>query len=474
MRRAKIVATIGPASDSPELLDRLLEAGMDVARLNFSHGTQAEQGQRIARLRQAAAAHGAHPDHAAGPARAQDPHRPPGRGRPGAAVAGQRLTITTRPVEGSAEVVGTGYAGLPRDVKPGDRILALGRADRAAGPLQHRGRRADRGGDRGRPARAPGDQPPPRGVSTAALTEKDEADLAFGLAQGVDWIALSFVRRAEDVLAVKERIAGAGKSTPVMAKIEKPEALDHLPAILEAADGIMVARGDLGVEMPPAEVPVVQKRLIAACNSAGKPVITATQMLESMIAQPPPHPGRGQRRGQRHHRRHGRGDAQRRDGGGEVPRRGGGHHGPRSPRWWRPRAGTGSGPPSSPGTSCATRSVAEAISAAAVAVERVLQVEGIVAYTRSGNTARLVSRLRPRARVFGFTPDEATARRINLLWGVTPVLCAPIPDLAGLERAACGTLLAQGALKRGDEVVLTGGHPLLEAAETNLVKVVRL
>jgi pyruvate kinase len=314
---------------------------------------------------------------------------------------------------------------------------------------------------------------PRGGGSAAALTEKDEADLEFGLAQGVDWIALSFVRRAEDVLAVKERIAGAGKSTPVMAKIEKPEALDHIPAILEAADGIMVARGDLGVEMPPAEVPVVQKRLIGACNSAGKPVITATQMLESMILNPRPTRAEAS-------------DVANAiiDGTDAVMLSG--------------ETAVGKHPVKAVGTMAEIAevveaqgrdwirapqltwdivrhgSVSEAISAAAVAVERVLQVEGIVAYTRSGNTARLVSRLRPRARVFGFTPDETTARRINLLWGVTPVLCAPIPDLAELERAACGTLLAQGALKRGDEVVLTGGHPLLEAAETNLVKVVRL
>ncbi len=244
-----------------------------------------------------------------------------------------------------------------------------------------------------------------------------------------------------------------------MAKIEKPEALDHIPAILEAADGIMVARGDLGVELPPAEVPVVQKRLIAACNSAGKPVVTATQMLESMIVNPRPTRAEAS-------------DVANAimDGTDAVMLSG--------------ETAVGKYPAQAVGTMARIAevveaegrdwirapqltwdvarhaSVAEAISAAAVAVERVLQVEGIVAYTRSGNTARLVSRLRPRARVFGFTPDEATARRINLLWGVTPVLCEPIPDLAGLERAACGTLLAQGALKSGDEVVLTGGPPL--------------
>ncbi|HEX2513395.1 MAG TPA: pyruvate kinase [Chloroflexota bacterium] len=473
MRRAKIVATIGPASDSPELLDRLLEAGMDVARLNFSHGTQADQERRIARLRQAAGRRGRTLT------LLQDLQGPKIRtgplagGGPVQLVAGQRLTITTRPVEGSAEVVSTGYAGLPRDVKPGDRVLvsdglielrALSTTEDAVlagvvtgGELRER----------------QGINLPRGGGSSSALTEKDEADLEFGLAQGVDWIALSFVRRAEDVLAVKERIAGAGRSTPVMAKIEKPEALEHIPAILEAADGIMVARGDLGVELPPAEVPVVQKQLIAACNSAGKPVVTATQMLESMIVNPRPTRAEAS-------------DVANAimDGTDAVMLSG--------------ETAVGKYPAQAVGTMAQIAevveaegrdwirapqltwdvarhsSVAEAISAAAVAVERVLQVEGIVAYTRSGNTARLVSRLRPRARVFGFTPDEATARRINLLWGVTPVLCGPIPDLAGLERAACGTLLAQGALKSGDEVVLTGAHPLLEAAETNLVKVVRL
>jgi pyruvate kinase len=473
MRRAKIVATIGPASDGPETLDRLLEAGMDVARLNFSHGTQAEQQQRIARLRQAAGRVGRTltllqdlqgPKIRTGPLAGGGPVR---------LVAGQRLTITTRPVEGTSEVVSTGYAAFPRDVKPGDRILvsdglielrALSTSDDAVlaevvtgGDLRER----------------QGINLPHVEVSTPALTAKDEADLAFGLAQGVDWIALSFVRRAEDVLAVKERIAGAGKGTPVMAKIEKPEALEHLPAILEAADGIMVARGDLGVELPPAEVPLVQKRLIAAGNRAGKPVVTATQMLESMIANPRPTRAEAS-------------DVANAilDGTDAVMLSG--------------ETAVGQHPVQAVGTMARIaevveaegqdlvrapqlnwdavphRGVAEAISAAAVAVERVLQVEAIVAYTRSGSTARLVSRLRPRARVFGFTPDEATARRINLLWGVTPVLCAPIPDLEGLERAARRRLLEQGVLKGGDEVVLTGGHPLLEAEGTNLVKVVRL
>ena len=290
-------------------------------------------------------------------------------------MAGQRLTITTRPVEGSAEVVSTGYAGLPRDVKPGDRILV------SDGLIELRALSTTEdavltevvtGGE----LRERQDQSPQQ----PALTEKDEADLEFGLAQGVDWIALSFVRRAEDVLAVKERIAGAGKSTPVMAKIEKPEALDHIPAILEAADGIMVARATWGWSCPPPRV--VVKQLIAACNSAGKPVVTATQMLESMIVNP--RPTRAEASDVANAIMDGT-DAVMLSGEtavGKYPAQAVGTMA-QIAEVVEAEAGTGSGPPSSPGTWRATPASPRP-SARRRWPERVLQVEGIVAYTRSG------------------------------------------------------------------------------------------
>jgi pyruvate kinase (EC 2.7.1.40) len=273
MRRTKIVATIGPVSSTPEVIERLLNAGMDVARLNFSHGTQDEHARRIEMLREVAVRKGRPL------ALLQDLQGP--KIRTGSLVdrtpvmlqPGARFTITTRNVAGTASLVSTTYAALPRDVRPGDRILI------SDGLIEARVVRVS--GDDveteivvgGELREHQGINLPGVAVSAPALTDKDRSDLLFGLAQGVDYVALSFVRRASDLVEIKAQIAAAGASTPVIAKIEKPEALHEFEAILEAADGIMVARGDLGVEMPPEQVPIVQKQVIEATNMAGKPGI---------------------------------------------------------------------------------------------------------------------------------------------------------------------------------------------------------
>ncbi len=299
MRRTKIVCTIGPATNSEERLEQLMRAGMNVARLNFSHGTHDEHAIVIERIRAISARLGCPI------AILQDLQGPKIRtgplqgGRPVQLVDGAHVTITTRQIPGNVETISTTYTLLPEDVKAGDRILL------DDGLMELRVLSCDRTDVQcqvvhgGVLKEHKGINLPGVAVSAPALTEKDRDDLRFGVMHGVDYVALSFVRKPEDVLEAKRLIAQlqaeqSGKHThapvsiPLIAKLEKPEAVAHLDDILEVVDGVMVARGDLGVEMPPEKVPLLQKRIIARCNDLGLPVITATQMLESMVTNPRP------------------------------------------------------------------------------------------------------------------------------------------------------------------------------------------
>src|SRR5262245_33599491 len=291
MRRAKIVCTLGPASNSEEKLAALVEAGMNVARLNFSHGSHADHAAAIARVRRVA-------NRLNQPiAILQDLQGPKIRtgtlvdGQPVELKDGAEFVITARPIEGTAQEVSTTYEGLPHDVHPGDRLLIDDglmelKVERVDGLDLHT--RVIHGG---RLKEHKGINLPGILVNTPSLTEKDRADLAFGVAQGVDYVAMSFVRRAEDVALVKRalvEIDAKAAKLPVIAKLEKPAALDNLEAIVDIADGVMVARGDLGVELSPQQVPTAQKRIIEVANRQRKIVITATQMLESMINNPLP------------------------------------------------------------------------------------------------------------------------------------------------------------------------------------------
>jgi pyruvate kinase len=298
MRRTKIVCTIGPATNSEERLEQLIRAGMNVARLNFSHGTQDEHAIVIERVRKIAARLGCPI------AILQDLQGPKIRtgqlegGQPVMLNDGANFTITTRPIIGNAQIVATTYRPLPQDVKDGDRILLddgllelrvlnCGQEDVKC-LVVHGGLLKEHKG-----INLPG-----VAVSAPALTEKDRDDLKFGVMHEVDYVALSFVRKPEDVLEARQLIGQfqveqvATKQTllsiPLIAKLEKPEAVARLDEILEVVDGVMVARGDLGVELAPEKVPLIQKRIISRCNDLGLPVITATQMLESMITNPRP------------------------------------------------------------------------------------------------------------------------------------------------------------------------------------------
>jgi pyruvate kinase len=470
MRKTKIVVTIGPASNSPDMIARLLDAGMNVARLNFSHGTHHEHAQRVETLR-AAARQAGRPL-----AILQDLQGP--KIRTGSLVndgpvqlhAGDRFTITTKEIMGTAKRVSTTYTALPGDVKSGDRILL------SDGLIELRVLNVDNddvntevvfGGDL---REHQGINLPGVNVSAPALTEKDVEDLAFGLSQGVDYVALSFVRRAADLHDIKERIKAAGKSTPVIAKIEKPEALDDLSGILAAADGVMVARGDLGVEMPPEQVPVVQKQLIEACNAVGIPVITATQMLDSMIRNPRPTRAEAS-------------DVANAiiDGTDAVMLSGETATGafPIESVQMMARiadAAEASGRRGDLGavldpSIMQKHSVPDAISAAACAIVNVLPIQALIAFTMSGNTAKLLSSLRPTPPIFAFTPSETVYQRMSLIWGVLPILSPYVDRLDDLGDSVRETLVARGFVNPGDSVVMTGGHPIAARGATNFLKI---
>ncbi len=473
MRRTKIVATIGPASGNLEIITRLIEAGMDVARLNFSHGTHDEHARRIEMLREAARRAGRPL------AILQDLQGPKIRtgklidGRPVQLIAGQRFVITTREYLGTDEMVSTTYTALPHDVRIGDRILISdglielrvhGSNDEAVTTEVVFG---------GELREHQGINLPGVNVSAPALTPKDATDLKFGISQHVDYVALSFVRRAADLLDIKAQIAAAGAATPVVAKIEKPEALNDFSAILELADAVMVARGDLGVEMPAEHVPVVQKQLIEACNITGTPVITATQMLDSMIRNP--RPTRAEASDVANAIIDGT-DAVMLSGetaSGTFPlesvrmmvriaevAEASGRHGDHSA--------------SDPWHITRRHSVADAISAAACAIVGALPVRAIVAFTLTGNTPRLVARMRPGVPIIAFTPSEDVYRQLSLVWGVTPLLTDYVDRLEGLGALVSETLLRQGYAVPGDAVVMTGGHPISVRGGTNFVKVLQI
>lgn len=472
MRRTKIVATIGPATSSPERIRQLLAAGMDVARVNFSHGTYEDHQRTVERVRSAAK------DAGRPIAILQDLQGPKMRtgplqgGQPVHLVSGQELTITTEPVPGDARRISTDYPHLPQDVSVGDRILV------SDGLIELRVLETTESDVRtaivygGTLRQRQGINLPGVHVSSPSVTDKDLADLAFGVDLGVDYVAISFVRRAEDVLRVKEALEQAGADTPVIAKLERPEALDHLEAILAAADGLMVARGDLGVEIAPERVPGLQKQIIQAANRAGKPVITATQMLESMITSP--QPTRAEVSDVANAILDGS-DAVMLSGETAI-----GQHPIHAVEMMAriaeaveeqaiAEAQATIGYPLDEFSS-----VPQGIAAAVSALVRTLPMKAICVMTRTGTTARLVSRYRPDLPILGFTPVEATYRRLCLLWGVTPLRTEFAHTEEAYFQQVRTILLEQGHARQEDKVVVTGGHPFTTGGPTNMIRVLGL
>ncbi|MCL5288207.1 MAG: pyruvate kinase [Acidobacteria bacterium] len=465
-RKAKIVCTIGPASASPQMIDDLLRLGMDVARLNFSHGTHAEHARVVEAVRKAS---GRHQKTVAVLADLSGPKIRTGKLENGKAVTlrtGQRFTITTAQRAGGADGVSTTYKQLPREVRKGDRIL-LSDGLIELKVLRVRGTevqcRVVNGGELGEKK---GINLPGVKMKVGALTPKDRKDLAFALSIGADYIALSFVRSAKDVRAAKAAIARAGKTTPVIAKLEKPEAIENLKEILQAADGVMVARGDLGVEMSPEKVPIVQKTIIARAREHRVPVITATQMLESMTQNP--RPTRAEASDVANAILDGT-DAVMLSGetaSGRYPReavammdriiREAEHDGVVS----RERH-------SGPGERL---SVAETVSEAVCHAATELNMKVIAVFTETGSTARLISRYRPGPPIIAFSPMQGTRRRLSLLWGIVPRTIRYLRDIDSLAEIAERRLREEKLVTAGDIVGIVAGTPLGTKGTTNFMK----
>ena len=463
MRRTKIVCTIGPASEQPEIVHELLLAGMDVARLNFSHGTHEEHGRRLGVLKQEAAKLGKHlgilldtkgPEIRTGLV--------PEEGI--LLKNGAKFTLDQDVTSGTEERVGITYAKLWQEVEPGQHILV----DDGLLELEVVSVQA---GEISTIVRNGGVLKPQKGVNVPgvklnlpAVTAKDVEDIRFGLAQGIDFIAASFARKAEDILAVRRIVEEAGANVQIIAKIENREGLENLDAILEVADGLMVARGDLGVEIPVEEVPVWQKTMIRKCNILGKPVIVATQMLDSMIRQP--RPTRAEASDVANAILDGT-DAIMLSGetaAGKFPvaavqimdkiaRR------IESAHW------------QSKNQRHPHLNIAEAIGYASYTIAGDLDAAAIITPTQSGLTAQLISKYRPKALLIAATPFSETARRLSLQWGVHALV---VPQSTGTDQllsVAVNASLVRGLIRTGDVVVLTAGVPVGKVGTTNMIKV---
>ncbi len=448
------------------MLRDLMRLGMDVARLNFSHGTHEEHARNIERLRRAAEQEN----------RTicilqdlQGPKIRTGRLKGGAPVmlaAGSQVTITPRDIEGTASVISTTFPGLAKEVEAGARILLCD------GLIELRVVRV-RGDDvecevinGGQLGQHQGINLPGIALSIPALTDKDRADLEFGLKHGVDMLAISFVRSAADVREVKQIIASHGADLPVIAKLEKPQALERLEEIFEAADGIMVARGDLGVEMPPEKVPVIQKYVIRRSAEWRKPVITATQMLESMIENPRPTRAEAS-------------DVANAifDGSDAVMLSAETANGlyPREAVAMMARivveAEGNSGDFTQPRRRRERHSitVAEAICESVSHAAEDLHMGAIAVFTETGNTARMISKYRPKAAIYAFSQAVPVCNRMNLFWGVHPVRTAQARSAEDMVTTAERELLRQDRIKAGDVLAVVAGTQMASGS-TNLMR----
>ncbi|MBS1853667.1 MAG: pyruvate kinase [Acidobacteria bacterium] len=464
-RRAKIICTIGPSCHSEAAMRELMGLGMDVARLNFSHGTHEDHARNIARLRRAAKRE----------RRTvcilqdlQGPKIRTGRLEGHKSVllkTGGKVTITTRPIEGTASVISTTFAGLPREVRAGGRILLCD------GLIELRVSRV-RGQDieceivnGGMLGEQQGINLPGAALSIPALTSKDRADLEFGLKHGVDAVALSFVRSAEDVQGVKRMIAEHGSEVPVIAKLEKPQAIEQLDEIFEAADGVMVARGDLGVELPPEQVPVIQKHVIRRAAEWRKPVIIATQMLESMIENP--RPTRAEASDVANAIFDGT-DAvmlSAETASGAYPRQAvammakivveaENNLADLAPPRRRERR---------------TATISEAICESVAHSAEDLPMAAISVFTETGNTARLISKYRPKAAIYAFGRTLEVCNRMNLFWGVHPLRRIGALTTEEMVSASEKELLRLEKVKPGDVLSVVAGTQM-SSGSTNFLR----
>ncbi|MFS8513508.1 MAG: pyruvate kinase [Planifilum fulgidum] len=467
MRKTKIVCTIGPASEELSVLKRLMEAGMNVARLNFSHGSHEEHALRIERIRRAAAETG---KTVAILLDTKGPEIRTGDLREGEVELkeGETFILTTEPVEGDASRVSVSYAGLPQDVRPGSTILIDDGLIKLT-VVEVRGHEiVCRVVNSGVLKNRKGVNVPGVRIQLPGITEKDAEDILFGLEQGIDFIAASFVRKKEDVLEIRKLLEDRGADIPIIAKIENQEGLDNLDSILEVADGLMVARGDLGVEIPAEEVPLVQKQMIRKCNLLGKPVITATQMLDSM--QRNPRPTRAEAS-----------DVANAilDGTDAIMLSGETAAGKYPVEAVETMARIASRAESALRYRDLFRqrsrelevSITDSISQAVVHTAEALNCAAIITSTESGHTARMVSKYRPRAPIVAGTPHEKVMRRLTLVWGGHPVKGKVVNSTDEMLQSAIDSALASKTVRHGDLVVITAGVPVGQPGTTNLIKV---
>lgn len=462
MRRTKIVATVGPATSDREMLEALIEAGIDIARINCSHADHQVVARVIEDIRYLS----------------QEMGRPVGilldlsgpKIRTGVMkngavklFAGQKFTLTSRPLEGTSTMVSTNYAKLALEVKVHDRILL---DDGLIELLVHDTTDTDvvteviNGGilKNKKGINLPGVR-----LSIPAVTEKDKVDLKFGLAHEVDFVALSFVRDPDDVHYLRQLIGEQYPPVSVIAKLEKPEALEHLDEILDAADGVMIARGDLGVELPPEQVPAAQKLITRKANAVGKPVITATQMLESMIENPRPTRAEAS-------------DVANAifDGTDAIMLSGetaAGKH-PVEAVLMMGRIAVAAEASVDYGElkRHPASSSAQAIAHAACAMAVDMKAKVIAAFTKSGSTARLISQFRPPTPIIALTQHVHVYRQIALCWGVVPLMLTEVTDSEGTLALVEDTLLSKGAVSPGDSLIITGGLPIAARGPANFVK----
>lgn len=468
MRKTKIVCTIGPSSESLENIKKLIMAGMNVARLNFSHGDFEEHGKRIQNIRQASAELGKSiailldtkgPEIRTGKLKEE----------PIELVQNEFITLTTEEILGDKNRISITYKELPGDVEVGstilidDGLIGLTVVDIQGTDIKCR---IVNGG----PIKSKkGVNVPGVNISLPGITEKDANDIKFGIEQGIDFIAASFVRKASDVLEIRQLLEQHNAThIQIISKIENQQGVDNLDEILEVSDGLMVARGDLGVEIPAEDVPLVQKRMIEKCNRVGKPVITATQMLDSM--QRNPRPTRAEAS-----------DVANAifDGTDAIMLSG--------------ETAAGKYPVESVLTmsriaekaesaleyreiflkqsNAQQTTVTEAISQAVANSALELNAKAIITSTESGYTARMVSKYRPKAPIIAVTTEDQTLRRLALNWGVTPVKGDVASTTDEMFDKAMKGGLDSGLVKEGDLVVITAGVPLGRSGSTNLVKI---
>ena len=467
LKKTKIVCTVGPSTDKSGVLEAMMEAGMNVARFNFSHGSHEEHAKRIARVREAA-------NNVKKPIAlmldTKGPEMRLGMFAEGKVNLdkGQKFVLTGREVVGTKEMASVNHKFLPQEVAVGQTILISDglvslhidaiEGDDIITTVNNSGQI----GDRKRVA-APG-----VAVNLPPLSEQDVADIKFGIASQMDFIAASFIQRAADVLAIRKILEDGNYSMDIIPKIENAEGVKNIDEIIKVADGLMVARGDLGVEIPAEEVPLVQKMLIRKCNKAGKPVITATQMLESMVSNPRPTRAEASDIANAIF-----------DGSDAIMLSGETASGQYPLEAVQTMARIAVRTETSLQLSDILlgkgiqlqRTTTDAISHATVQISHELGAAAIVTSTQSGYTARMVSKYRPQSTIVAVTPCAKTVRRMLLLWGVYPILGPSFNNTDEMVQSAVATSLEAGVVKDGDLVVVTAGVPAGMSGTTNMIRV---